>query len=112
MKDFPEFMKVSENRINNSQQNTKDVEGYYYTANDGSQMAFWTCNESRESAGHCHDYDEYMVCLSGQYTVTIDGVENILNPGDEFLIPQGTVQSGRCIVGTRTIHAFGGRRIK
>ncbi len=112
MENFPDFMKVDKNHIDNSQQNTKDVDGYYYTACDGSQMAFWTCYADRESKEHCHDFDEYMVCLSGQYRVLMNGKEKILNPGDELYIPKGTSQSGRCKAGTRTIHAFGGQRIK
>lgn len=59
MKDFPEFMKSGANRVDTSQQNTADVDGYYYTANDGSQMAFWTCYGDRVSDMHRHDYDEY-----------------------------------------------------
>lgn len=34
----------------------------------------------------------------------------VLNPGDELFIPKGTLQSGECIAGTRTIHAFGAKR--
>ena len=112
MDNFPDFMKSKPNHIDVSQQNTKDIEGYYYTANDGSQMDFWTCYEDRKSAEHCHDFDEYTVCISGQYTAIIDGKEIVLNPGDELFVPKGTAQSGRCKVGTRTIHAFGGQRIK
>lgn len=111
MKEFPNFMKNQKNHINNSQQNTKDIDGYYFEGADGSQMAFWTCYSDRTSKEHQHDFDEYMVCVYGQYTVIIDGKEIVLNPGDEFFIPKGTVQSGRCIAGTRTIHAFGGKRI-
>lgn len=112
MNDFPDFMKVPKNHIDNSQQNTPDVDGYYYTAKDGSQMAFWTCLQDRVSAEHRHDFDEYMVCISGEYKVTMDGQELILKPGDELWIPRGTLQGGSCKAGTRTIHAFGGRRIK
>ena len=32
---FPDFMFREENRIPSAQQNTPDIEGYYYTANDG-----------------------------------------------------------------------------
>ncbi|MDQ7092203.1 cupin domain-containing protein [Desulfosporosinus sp. PR] len=111
MLDFPGFMKSSKNRISNKEQNTQDIEGYYYTAVDGSQMAFWTCHSDRTSKKHKHDFDEYMVCVSGQYTVIMNDKEYVLNPGDEILIPKGTEQGGRCIAGTRTIHAFGGKRI-
>ncbi len=45
---FPEFMFRDMNKIPASQQNTPDIEGYYYTANDGSQMAFWIYKADRE----------------------------------------------------------------
>ncbi len=112
MKDFPDFMKKTSKRISHTDQNTEDIEGYFYEAVDGSQMAFWTCHSDRESKIHTHSFDEYMVCLSGQYTVYMNGQEYVLNPGDEFFIPKGTEQGGKCIAGTRTIHAFGGKRIK
>jgi quercetin dioxygenase-like cupin family protein len=109
--DFPEFMKKPENMVPVRQQNTPDVQGYYYTTSDGSQMVFWTCLADRISKEHIHDYDEYMACLSGEYVVTIDGKETVLHAGDEIVIPKGTLQGGRCKAGTRTIHAFGGKRI-
>ena len=112
MQDFPEFMKNSKNRINQSDQHTEDIEGYYYEGTDGSQMAFWTCFADRESASHIHEFDEYMVCIQGEYTVIIDGKQTVLRRGDEFFIPKGTLHGGRCVAGTRTIHAFDGRRIQ
>jgi quercetin dioxygenase-like cupin family protein len=111
MNDFPEFIKSPSNRIDSNQQNTLDIEGYYYEGRDGSQMAFWTCHSDRTSKEHAHDFDEYMVCVQGQYTAVVNGEETVLNPGDELFIPKGSVQSGRCVAGTRTIHAFGGMRI-
>lgn len=94
MKDFPDFMKAGANHIDPGEQNTADIDGYFYEAADGSQMAFWTCYSDRKSKKHTHDFDEY-----------------VLGPGDELFIPKGTEQWGRSIAGTRTIHAFGGRRI-
>jgi Uncharacterized conserved protein, contains double-stranded beta-helix domain len=112
MKEFPEFMKSQPNHIDSGQQNTKDIDGYYYTANDGSQMAFWTCHSDQVSKPHKHPFDEYTIVVSGQYTAIIDGKEIILNSGDEIFVPKGTLQGGKCIAGTRTISAFGGNRIK
>ena len=109
---FPEFMFKKENMIPADQQNTLDIEGYYYTANDGSQMAFWIYKADRVSKEHTHDYDEYMLCVEGEYIVTIDGKEYVLHAGDELFIPKGSLQGGRVKAGTRSIHAFGGRRVK
>ncbi len=105
-------MKIDANRVPKAAQNTADIEGYYYTANNGNQMAFWTCYADRESKIHKHDFDEYTVCVAGQYTACFtDGREIVLNPGDELFVPAGTEQWGKSIAGTRTIHAFGGKRI-
>jgi quercetin dioxygenase-like cupin family protein len=112
MKEFPAFMKAAQNHVGTAQQNTADIEGYYYTAADGGQMAFWTCDRDRESKEHRHDFDEYLVCLQGEYRAVLNGVETVLKPGDELFIPKGTVQSGFVRAGTRTIHAFGGKRIR
>jgi len=111
MKDSSDFMKQRQNHIRSTEQNTEDINGYYYNGLDGSQMAFWTYNADRASKKHTHDFDEYMVCVCGQYTVIINDQEYVLNPGDELFIPKGTEHGGRCIAGSRTVHAFGGQRI-
>lgn len=105
-------MRRSANKIAGSQQHTNDIEGYYYTANDGSQVAFWHCYSDQTSEKHCHEFDEFIVCLSGQYFACFLGEEHLLSAGDELLIPAGTLQWGRCLAGTRTIHFFGGKRVE
>jgi quercetin dioxygenase-like cupin family protein len=110
MTDFPRFMKHPANRIAVSQQATPGVEGYVFDGVDGSQMAFWTCTQTAESSSHFHDFDEYMIVAEGQYTLIIDGQRIPLSPGDEYLIRRGVHHSGEVAAGTRTIHAFGGRR--
>jgi len=112
MNNFPEFMKHSSKRIHVSQQITQDIEGYYCESADGSQMAYWEYHSERTSSKHTHLFDEYMVCVGGEYTVYMNDREFVLKPGDELLIPKGTEQSGKCKAGTRTIHAFGGTRAK
>ncbi len=112
MKDFPDFMKSKSNHISSKEQNTEDIDGYFYEGADGSQMVFWTCYSDRASRKHTHEFDEWMVCVSGRYTAFLNDEEFVLNPGDELFIEKGTEQWGKCIAGTRTIHAFGGRRIR
>lgn len=110
MDDFPEFMKSSANRIATSSQATPGVEGYVFDGADGSQMAFWTCHETAASALHVHEYDEYMAVVQGCYTLIIAGKRIPVKAGEEYFIPKGVLHSGEVTAGTRTIHAFGGRR--
>jgi quercetin dioxygenase-like cupin family protein len=110
MNEFPEFMKNAANRIATSSQATPGVEGYVFDGVNGSQMAFWTCRETAPSAAHVHDYDEYMTVVQGCYTLIIDGNRIPVKAGDEYFIPRGVLHGGEVVAGTRTIHAFGGRR--
>ncbi len=86
MKDFPEFMNNEVNLINPDKQNTKDVKGYFFQGADDSQMAYWTSSSDRVSKKHTHDFDEYLVCVHGQYIVYFKNDEFILNQGDELFI--------------------------
>lgn len=110
MDDFPEFMKRPANRIAAGSQSTPGVEGFVFDGVDGSQMAFWTCRENAVSTPHVHEYDEYMVVVQGCYTLIIDGKRIPVRAGEEYFIPKGLRHGGEPEAGTRTIHAFGGRR--
>ena len=68
MKSFPDFMKNPVNKVDASQQNTTDIDGYYFQGADGAQMAFWECHADKISKTHIHPFDEYMVCVCGEYT--------------------------------------------
>ena len=103
-------MKSAANKIVTSSQSTPGVEGYVYDGVDGSQMAFWTCRKTANSARHVHDYDEYIVVVQGCYTLIFDDRRVLLKAGEECFIPRGLWHGGEVVAGTRTIHAFGGRR--
>ncbi len=110
MDEFPSFMKSASNKIATSCQATPGVEGYVFDGLDGTQMAFWTCHQSAVSAPHVHDFDEYMVVVHGSYTLVFGDKRVPLNAGDEYFIPRKVQHGGEVTAGTRTIHAFGGRR--
>jgi mannose-6-phosphate isomerase-like protein (cupin superfamily) len=74
-------------------------------------MAFWTCRETA-STEHVHDFDEYMIVVEGRYTLIIGGEKIPVRAGEEYFIPRGTRHGGEVVAGTRTIHAFGGRRVE
>jgi ethanolamine utilization protein EutQ (cupin superfamily) len=110
MHSFPNFMKRPENRIAGLSQHTPGVEGYVFDGADGSQMAFWSVSSDAVTAEHVHAFDEYVIVVEGAYVLRIDGVEVRLERGDEYYIPRGSKIAGSVQAGTRTIHAFGGKR--
>ncbi len=110
MHDFPAFLKNPLNRIASSSQYTDDIEGYVFDGADGSQVAFWKCDQDRTSRAHSHDFDEYVLVVSGRCVVVLGERRIELHAGDEFVIPRGTPQSMEVCAGTRTIHVFGGKR--
>jgi quercetin dioxygenase-like cupin family protein len=112
MNDFPDFMRNPANKIASASQYTQDIEGYVFDGADGSQMCFWTVHKGGPSAEHTHEYDEYMLVVQGQYTLIMGGKRIPVGPGQEYLIKKGISHGGESITGTRTIHAFGGKRAK
>ncbi len=112
MKDFPDFMRKAANRIPLKPGDDENVAGYFYRGDGGGQMAFWTCHQAHTSKKHTHDFDEYLVCVAGEYKAFLADKEYLVRPGDELFIPKGTEHWEICAAGTRTIHAFGGERIK
>lgn len=111
MKSLPEFITRTAQKVPTSQQNTKDVEGYFYSTNSEVQIAIWDSKNERESKVHSNPFDEYMICISGEYTAYFNDTEYTLNPGDELFFPKNTVQWGKCKANTRTIHFFNGKKI-
>lgn len=112
MKNFPDFMKHPANKIATNSQSTPGSNGYVFDGADGSQMAFWTCSETAESAAHVHDFDEYMIVVEGCYILIVSGQRIPVMAGEEYLIPKGLWHGGGPVAGTRTIHAFGGLRAR
>jgi mannose-6-phosphate isomerase-like protein (cupin superfamily) len=104
-------MKHPANRIKAEDQATPGVEGFVFDGADGSQMTFWTCGETAAAGTHTHEFDEYMVVIEGGYTLIVDGSRLELTAGEECFIPRGTPHSAEVVAGTRTIHAFGGKRV-
>jgi mannose-6-phosphate isomerase-like protein (cupin superfamily) len=112
MNDFPAFMKSPKNKISSRSQYSKGIQGYVYDGADGSQMAFWTHTLDGISQEHAHDYDEYFVVVQGKYNLIIRGEKIPMEPGQEYFISKGLAHAGEYSAGTRTIHAFGGKRVK
>jgi quercetin dioxygenase-like cupin family protein len=103
-------MKHPANRIATSAQSTSGVEGYVFEGADGNQMAFWTCAQTAKSSEHVHEFDEYMVVVEGCYTLIMEGKKIPLRAGEQYFVPRGVQHGGEVVAGTKTIHAFGGRR--
>ena len=110
MSEFPAFMKNPANKIATTDQATPGVEGYVFDGIGGGQMAFWTCGQTASSVAHIHEFDEYMLVVQGCYTLIIDSQRIAISAGQEYFIPRGAPHAGEVVAGTRTIHAFGGRR--
>ena len=109
---YPQIMRNAANKNAMGSQATPGVEGYVFDGADGSQMTFWSCSQSASASPQVHDFDEYMIVVQGSYTLILGDRRVELKAGDEYLIPQGTRHGGEVVAGTRTIHAFGGRRVE
>jgi len=65
-------------------------------------MAFWTCEKSGKSEEHVHEYDEYMIVVSGQYNLIFNDQKVEIKAGEEYYIPKGMRHAGEFIKGTKS----------
>jgi quercetin dioxygenase-like cupin family protein len=111
MDDFPKFMRNPKNRIHSESHYVKGLEGFVFDGADGGQVILWSCRDAGVAEEHSHPFDEYIVTVQGEYILHMGGKAISLKPGQECLVPKGTKHYGERVVGgTRTIHAFGGKR--
>ena len=52
---------------------------------------------------HTHDHEEVSQLLSGRWTVTIDGEDSELRPGDTAVIPSGVVHASFTLEGDEAV---------
>ena len=110
MRDFPEFMKTTENLISVDAQ-SRGTRGWVFDGVNGQQMAYWVCEQDGISEEHVHAFDEYFIVVQGKYTLIIGGHRFTIRKGEECFIPKNVPHAGEFIAGTRTIHCFGGKRV-
>lgn len=111
MTEFPKFMRNPANAIAAAQK-TEGVEGYVFDSAGESQMAIFQCAAAGVSNEHVHDFEEYFTVVQGEYTLIMGAERIIVSAGQEYLIPKHVPHSGEFTAGTRTIHAFGGKRAR
>ncbi|MFY0567463.1 SRPBCC domain-containing protein [Archangium lansingense] len=109
---FPAFMTGPANRVAATSLNIPGVEAYAFDGADGTQLTLFHAKSDATTGEQWRDSDEYLVVLEGSYVVTINGMDIHLGAGREFVIPMGARTSGRFTAGTRTIHAYKGKRLE
>ena len=77
------------------------MEGQVFDGADGSQLAFWTCEKSGKSEEHVHEYDEYMIVVSGQYNLIFNDQKVEIKADEEYYIPKEIRHAGENIKGTK-----------
>ena len=82
-----------------------------WVASDWHQRGF-SCETFTDPPGRAwrdftHDSNELITVLEGRLQLTLDGVNMILEPGDEALIPQRCLHSVVNIATTRTVWLYG-----
>ena len=94
--DFSEFInKKTFNTIEfNMIKGIGTLQGIFKT--DKIAIALGKCSLNSEFPEHSHCEDEWLIILSGECTILVDGMQKILRNGDYIYIPANTKHSGTC----------------
>ncbi len=109
MNSFPDFMKTPKNQVADTPDDT--MAGFAFDGSDDVQIVFWECEKGGTQPEQVHDFWEYALVVQGTFDGEVDGKPVHLEPGDECVIPPGTVHSGRYSANYRAIDAFSARRV-
>ena len=79
---------------------------------ESPEMMFVAVDFSAGAFGkqHSHHHVQATYVKSGRFTVTLDGVEHDLGPGDSLVIPSNVTHGCTCVEGGDLIDAFTPRR--
>jgi len=55
---------------------------------------------------HAHPNEQSEYVISGQYRIQYEDVDEVLNPGDSYSIPENAVHAWEVIIGGEVIDAF------
>ena len=103
---FPDFVRKSELEV----ESPDGLRGFMFEGRNGSQVIFWECDAHLEIPPHTHDFDEYIVVIEGNCKEIVEGKINLLNKGDECLVPRGKLHGAIMEPNYRGIEYFGSTR--
>ena len=110
MKRFPEFFTAAADRVKTPPDAA--MVGHVFEGADGVQIVFWQCESGGTQPEQVHDFWEYALVVEGTFDGIVGGKAVHLEPGDECVIPPGTLHSGRYSAGYRAIDAFSAKRVE
>lgn len=59
----------------------------------GLSVFKWSDGPGTTYSPHCHSHDEYIVVVEGSIEFTVLGQVYLMEPGDELVLPEGTMHS-------------------
>jgi quercetin dioxygenase-like cupin family protein len=110
VKRFPEFFTTDADRVKTAPDAA--MVGHVFEGAGGVQIVFWQCERGGVQPEQVHDFWEYALVVEGTFDGVVGGKPVHLAPGDECVIPPGTLHSGRYSAGYRAIDAFSAKRVE
>jgi len=69
-------------------------------------LAYWDIEEGSLLPDHSHPHEQVANVMEGKLQLIVDGEENILTPGQVFVIPSNAPHSGKALTACKVIDVF------
>ena len=69
-------------------------------------LIYWDIREGATLPAHSHPHEQVVNVFTGEFALTVDGVEQILKAGDVFAIAPGAVHLGKAITACYILDVF------
>jgi quercetin dioxygenase-like cupin family protein len=84
------------------------VPGFHvrFVHTDNMTLAYWDIEEGALLPDHSHPHEQVANVMEGKLQLIVDGEENILTPGQVFVIPSNVAHGGKALTACKVIDVF------
>ena len=108
---LPQFAKSGQDEVSLKSHFSPNIKGWVFDGKSGNQVTLWECDDDGVSQPHTHEFDEWLIVISGEYTICSERKRVPLAAGQQCYIPAGIKHWGTYKKHTQTINLFGGKRV-
>ena len=92
----------------NSIEGNEIIPGYFarFVHSENMTIAYWNIEGGSSLPAHSHPHEQICTVNSGEFELTVDGTPHLLKSDNVFIIPPGSMHSGKAMTDCKITDTF------